>query len=368
MALADTRFSDRRRKLAAELAGQRIDAVLVTHLTHVRYLSGFSGSNGALLLRKDLSALMATDGRYTTQIAQEVPDLEAVEGRAVGKVLLQQFDDAQSPVRVGFEADYMSVSELEDLKDSAPDGVTLVPFSGIIEDIRLTKDPVELEKLEEIAAIANQALEDLLAAGELRAGRTEREVAADLEFRMRILGSERVSFDTIVASGPNSAMPHHGADDRVIEDGDLVTIDFGAHLRGFNSDCTRTYVVGTANDFAKEIYDVVLRAQQAGVEAAVAGTSLSDVDAACRTIIADAGYGDYFVHSTGHGVGLDVHEAPFAATTGKGELAPGMTLTIEPGVYVPGKGGVRIEDTLIITDGAPKIITAASKDFTELSA
>ena len=331
MALADTRFSDRRRKLAAELAGQRIDAVLVTHLTHVRYLSGFSGSNGGLLLRKDLTAQVATDGRYTTQIAREVPDLEAIQGRAVGKVLLQQFADVEGPVRVGFEADYLSVSELKDLEESAPESVTLVPIAGVIEKIRLVKDSLELEKLEEIAALANQALEDLLAAGELRAGRTERQVAADLEYRMRMLGSERVSFDTIVASGPNSAMPHHGADDRVIEDGDLVTIDFGAHLRGFNSDCTRTYVVGAANDFAKEIYDVVLRAQKAGVAASVPGAKLADVDAACRDIISAAGYGDYFVHSTGHGVGLDVHEAPFAAQTGKGELAAGMTLTIEPG-------------------------------------
>jgi len=368
MALADTRFSDRRRKLTAELAGQRIDAVLVTHLTHVRYLSGFSGSNGGLLLRKDLTAQVATDGRYTTQIAREVPDLEAIQGRAVGKVLLQQFADVEGPVRVGFEADYLSVSELKDLEESAPESVTLVPVTGVIENIRLVKDQLELERLKEIAALANQALEGLLAAGELRAGRTERQVAADLEYRMRMLGSERVSFDTIVASGPNSAMPHHGADDRIIEDGDLVTIDFGAHLRGFNSDCTRTYVVGTANDFAKEIYDVVLRAQKAGVVASVPGAKLADVDAACRDVISAVGYGDYFVHSTGHGVGLDVHEAPFAAQTGKGELAAGMTLTIEPGIYVPGKGGVRIEDTLIITDGAPKIITAATKEFTELPA
>lgn len=368
MALADTRFSDRRRKLAAELAGQRIDAVLVTHLTHVRYLSGFSGSNGGLLLRKDLTAQVATDGRYTTQIAREVPDLEAIQGRAVGKVLLQQFADVEGPVRVGYEADYLTVSELKDLEESAPESVTLVPVTGVIENIRLVKDQLELEKLKEIAALANQALEDLLAAGELRAGRTERQVAADLEYRMRMLGSERVSFDTIVASGPNSAMPHHGADDRIIEDGDLVTIDFGAHLRGFNSDCTRTYVVGLANDFAKEIYDVVLRAQKAGVAASVPGAKLADVDAACRDVISAAGYGEYFVHSTGHGVGLDVHEAPFAAQTRKGALAAGMTLTIEPGIYVPGKGGVRIEDTLIITDGAPKIITAATKEFTELPA
>ena len=194
-------------------------------------------------------------------------------------------------------------------------------------------------------------------------GRTERQIAADLEYRMRKLGSERVSFDTIVASGPNSAKPHHGADDRVLVSGDLVTIDFGAHLRGFNSDCTRTFAVGEPNELSREIYDIVLRAQEAGVKAAVPGAKLVDVDAACRDIITEAGYGEYFVHSTGHGIGLDVHEGPAAAQTGKGELAEGMTLTIEPGIYVPGKGGVRIEDTLIITSGAPKIITAFPKDL-----
>ncbi|MDK8813240.1 X-Pro dipeptidase [Corynebacterium sp. HMSC06C06] len=360
MALADTRFSNRRRKLAAELAGQRIDAVLVTHLTHVRYLSGFSGSNGGLFLRKDLSAIMATDGRYTTQIAEEVPDLEAILGRAVGPELLKR---VEGPLRVAFEADYVSVSQLEALKKAAPEDVVLVPISGVIEKIRLVKDPVELERLEQIAALANEALEGLVAAGEIAVGRTERQIAADLEYRMRQLGSERVSFDTIVASGPNSAKPHHGADDRALESGDLVTIDFGAHLRGFNSDCTRTFAVGEPNEFSREIYDVVLRAQLAGVKAAVPGAKLFDVDAACRDIIEEAGYGEYFVHSTGHGIGLDVHEGPSAAKTGTGELAEGMTLTIEPGIYVPGKGGVRIEDTLIITGGAPKIITAFPKEL-----
>ena len=360
MTLADTRFSDRRRKLAAEVAGMRIDAVLVTHLVHVRYLSGFSGSNGGLLLRKDLSALMATDGRYTTQIAEEVPDLEAVLGRPVGPALLRRLE---GPLRVAFEADYVSVSEFKALEEAAPEGVELVPMSGVIEDIRLVKDPQELERLEHIAALANEALEGLVAAGEVAVGRTERQIAADLEYRMRKLGSERVSFDTIVASGPNSAKPHHGADDRVLVSGDLVTIDFGAHLRGFNSDCTRTFAVGEPNEFSREIYDIVLRAQEAGVKAAVPGAKLVDVDAACRDIITEAGYGEYFVHSTGHGIGLDVHEGPAAAQTGKGELAEGMTLTIEPGIYVPGKCGVRIEDTLIITSGAPKIITAFPKDL-----
>ncbi|MCG7277029.1 M24 family metallopeptidase [Corynebacterium singulare] len=360
MALADTRFGNRRRKLASTLSGQRIDAVVITHLTHVRYLTGFSGSNGGLLLRKDLSALMATDGRYTTQIAEEVPDIEAVLGRDVGPHLLSQLS---GELRVGYEADYVSVSQLKRLEKAAPEGVTLVPVSGVIEDIRLVKDRVELEKLEELAALANQALTELVENGEIAAGRTERQVAADLEYRMRMLGSERVSFDTIVASGENSAKPHHGADDRELRNGDLVTIDFGAHLRGFNSDCTRTFAIGEATEFAKEIYDIVLRAQEAGVKASVPGTALVDVDAACRDIITEAGYGEYFVHSTGHGIGLDVHEGPSAAKTGKGELAEGMTLTIEPGIYVPGKGGVRIEDSLIITSGAPKIITAYPKDL-----
>lgn len=360
MALADTRFSNRRRRLASTLAGQRIDGVVITHLTHVRYLTGFSGSNGGLLLRKDLSALMATDGRYTTQIADEVPDIEAVLGRDVGPHLLSQLD---GEMRVGYEADYVTVSQLKRMEEAAPEGVTLVPVSGVIEDIRLIKDHIELQKLEEIAALANQALTELIEAGEVAAGRTERQVAADLEYRMRMLGSERVSFDTIVASGENSAKPHHGADDRELRNGDLVTIDFGAHLRGFNSDCTRTFVIGEVTEFAQEIYDIVLRAQEAGVKASVPGASLVDVDAACREIISEAGYGEYFVHSTGHGIGLDVHEGPSAAKTGTGELAEGMTLTIEPGIYVPGKGGVRIEDSLIITSGAPKIITAYPKDL-----
>lgn len=360
MGLADTRFSNRRRALAATLAAQRIDAILVTDLTHMRYLTGFSGSNGALLLRKDLSAVVTTDGRYVTQIAEEVPDIKAVIQRNVGANLLESLE---GPQRVGFESSFVSVEQFKKLEEACPEDVTLVPVSGVIEKQRETKDSFELEQLEKVALLANNALEDMLEAGELAIGRTERQVAADLEYRMRKAGSERVSFDTIVASGPNSAMPHHGADDRVIESGDLVTIDFGAHLRGFNSDMTRTFVMGKLTDFAKEIYNVVLKSQLAGVAAATPGTALVDVDRACREVIEEAGYGEYFVHSTGHGIGLHVHEGPSAASTGKGHLEENMTLTIEPGIYIPGKGGVRIEDTLIITSGAPKIITPSSKEL-----
>ena len=216
MALADTRFEDRRRKLSTKLAERRIDDMLVTHLTHVRYLSGFSGSNGAMLVSKDRTAAIATDGRYTTQIAEEVPDIQAAIERNVAVAMLSKAADGH---RVGFEVDYVSVSLLEKLREACPDGVTLVPVSGVIEDIRLTKDNVELTRLTEAAELSVRALDELLGAGELRAGRTEREVAADLEYRMRVLGAERVSFDTIVASGPNSAKPHHGAGDRVIAEG-----------------------------------------------------------------------------------------------------------------------------------------------------
>ena len=360
MGMADTRFETRRRKLASELAGQRVDDMLVTNLVHVRYLSGFSGSNGALLVSKDRSAAIATDGRYLSQVAREVPDIEATIIRDVAPALLGTVAEGH---RVGYEADYVSVNQLKALEKACPEGVTLVPVGGVIEEIRLVKDEVELSKLTEVAEIGVRALDSLVKAGELRAGRTEREVAADLEYRMRQLGSERVSFDTIVASGPNSALPHYGAGERTIAEGDLVTIDFGAHREGFNSDMTRTFAIGEPDDFSREIYQIVLGAQLAGVAAAVPGADLVDVDKACRDVIEAAGYGEYFVHSTGHGIGLEVHEAPSAARTGTGTLAENMTLTIEPGIYVPGRGGVRIEDTLIITAGAPRVITEWPKEL-----
>lgn len=363
MTLADTRFAQRRRTLAASLAGQRIDKILVTNLIHVRYLSGFSGSNAALLVSKDLSAGIATDGRYTTQIAEEVPDIEALIARPSAEALLGK---VVGPTRVGFEAEHTSVAELDALRKAAGEDVELVPVVGAIEELRLRKDPLELDGLRAVAELATGAFAALLDEGELAVGRTEREVAADLEYRMRRAGAERTSFDTIVASGPNSAKPHHGAGDRVLSRGDLVTVDFGAYLDGFNSDMTRTVVLGEPDEFSREIYEVVRRAQEAGVAAARPGTTLVDVDKACRDIIEASGYGEYFVHSTGHGVGLEVHEAPAASQSGEGFLEEGMTLTIEPGVYVPGRGGVRIEDTLIITAGSPEIITDHPKRLLKL--
>ncbi|MEX3503919.1 M24 family metallopeptidase [Corynebacterium sp. LK2510] len=363
MTAADARYDTRRRALAEELVTRDVDDLLVTNLTHVRYLSGFSGSNGALIVSRDGSAAIATDGRYVSQIAREVPDIEATIIRNVAPALLERVAKGR---RVGFEADYVSVNMHRNLEAACPDGVTLVPLTGVVEPLREIKDDGELSELEQVAEIAVDALHGLIDAGELRTGRTERAVAADLEYRMRTLGAERVSFDTIVASGPNSALPHYAAGDRVLEPGDLVTIDFGAHRDGFNSDMTRTFAMGQLAPELREIYDVVHAAQLAGVEAATVGTDTARVDKACRDIIEQAGYGEYFVHSTGHGIGLEVHERPYAAATSTGVLRENMTLTIEPGIYLPGKGGVRIEDTLIVTSGAPRIITPWKKDLVEL--
>ena len=358
---ADTRFSNRRRNLASTLAAQRLDGLVVTHLTHVLFLSGFTGDNAAMLVNKDQSVNLATDSRFTTQIAEEVPDIEAIIARNCAEELLSRLT---GPKRIGYEATYVTMAELDKLQAAVGDDITLVPVTGLIEDIRLIKDPASLEYLEQVAAISVTAWNELVEAEEIAVGMTEREVAAALEYRMRVLGSDRVSFDTIVASGANSAKPHHTASDKVIDDGDIVTVDFGAFARGFNSDMTRTVIAGHTTKFSREIYDIVLRAQQAGIEAAIPGTPVREVDKVCRDIITEAGYGDYFIHSTGHGVGLDVHEAPYASTRGEGELAPGMTLTVEPGIYIPGKGGVRIEDTVIIRSGKPHIITDARKELT----
>ncbi|AIG64065.1 X-Pro dipeptidase [Corynebacterium atypicum] len=363
MASTENRFALRRRRLAEALAAEGLDAFLVTSPLSVRYLTGFTGSNGALVVFTDRDPVVCTDGRYTTQIAEEVPDITAEIERRSGVHLASRTEE---PATVGIDAARTSMVEYSQLEEAAAAGVTFRPATGVVEQLRLVKDDEELAALRTVAEVANVAFAEMIDAGELRAGRSEREVAADLEYRMRRGGADTTSFDTIVASGPNSAKPHHGADDRVIAQGDLVTIDFGAYLGGYNSDMTRTLAVGEPDDFSREIYQVVLEAQRAGIAAARVGATGAEVDQASRDVIEAAGYGEYFVHSTGHGVGLEVHEAPAAARGSADVLQAGMTVTVEPGIYVPGKGGVRIEDTLIITVDGPETITRFPTELTVL--
>ena len=336
--------------------------MLVTDLINVRYLSGFTGSNGALLVfADDREPVLATDGRYRTQAAQQAPGLEVVIERACGRYLAGRAAD-DGVRRLGFESHVVTVDgldaltkELDDRTTDSSNGTTeLVRASGTVEALREVKDAGELALLRLACEAADAALSDLLDRGGLRPGRTEREVARELEALMLDHGADAVSFETIVAAGPNSAIPHHRPTDAVLATGDFVKIDFGALVAGYHSDMTRTFVLGKAADWQLEIYQLVADAQRAGREALRPGVGLRDVDAAARQLIADAGYAEQFGHGLGHGVGLEIHEAPGIGATSAGTLLAGSVVTVEPGVYLPGRGGVRIEDTLVVPDGAPE--------------
>ena len=361
--------AERRAALAEDLRQAELDALLVTELTNIRYLAGFTGSNAALLLHADGDGqtLFCTDGRYTTQAGVEVPDLEHVLDRASAVALAGRA--ASEPARyaqVGFESRHVSVDEHDKLAETAA-GVALRRAPGLVEKLRMVKDTGEIEALRMACAVADRALAELVSHGDLRAGRSEREVARDLENRMLENGSDGVSFETIVAAGVNSAVPHHRPSQAALAEGDLVKLDFGATVDGYHSDMTRMFVLGKPADWQRELYDLVYRAQLSGCAAAVPGAEVSKVDAAARTVIEQGGHGEEFSHGLGHGVGLRVHEAPQLSKTGVGTLAAGMAVTVEPGVYLAGRGGVRIEDTMIVRDGAAEILSLSTKELVVVS-
>ncbi|MEP7055034.1 MAG: aminopeptidase P family protein [Actinomycetota bacterium] len=349
--------ADRRARLIAAVAEQDLGALLVTNLLNVRYLCGFTGSNAALLVTPG-GAVLATDGRYITQSAQEAPDVERIIERAVMSVLLSKAGTL-GLARVGFEAHEMTVEQHTALAAKSPP--ELVASSRLVERLRAVKDETEIELLHEACAIGDRAFETLLPA--ITAGRSERQLAIALEDLMRSEGSDGPSFETIVATGPNSAIPHHSPTDREVARGDLVKFDFGALYRGYHADMTRTVVVGVAADWQREIYDVVRRSQQAGVDALAVDALTGDIDTASRSVIDDAGYGDHFTHALGHGVGLEIHEAPTLGSGGSDRLADRMPVTVEPGIYLEGRGGVRIEDTLVVRAGGTELLTKTTKDL-----
>ncbi len=327
--------------------------MLVSDLNNVRYLSGFTGSNAALLVfAREQPTVLATDGRYRTQAARQAPDLEVAIERACGRHLTGRAA-GDGVRRLGFEGHVLTVDAYDVLARSLADHqhVELVRASGAVEALREVKDAGEIALLRLACEAADAALADLVDRGGLRPGRTEKQVGRELESLMLDHGADGVSFETIVATGTNSAIPHHRPTDAVLAAGDFVKIDFGALVAGYHSDMTRTFVLGAAADWQLEIYDLVAAAQRAGREALVAGVALAEVDAASRRIIDDAGYGDTFNHGLGHGVGLQIHEAPGINATSAGTLLAGSAVTVEPGVYLPDRGGVRIEDTLVVGGG-----------------
>jgi Xaa-Pro dipeptidase len=346
-----------------------LDALLVVDLLNVRYLTGFTGSNAALMVRAagepgdEPGTVLCTDGRYITQSERQVPDLERHIDRGSDIALLAKAAAGATDYRrTGFESQHVTVDQFDTLVEAARD-IELVRAPGLVERLRLIKDETEIEALRMACAAADQALAELLTHGGLRPGRTEREVARELENRMLDNGASAISFETIVAAGANSAIPHHRPTDAELKTGDFVKLDFGALIDGYHSDMTRTFVLGSTADWQRELYALVATAQAAGRAALAPDREVTEVDAAARDVIIAAGYDEQFSHGLGHGVGLAIHEAPALGKTGTGRLAAGMAVTVEPGVYLAGRGGVRIEDTLVVRDGAPELLTLTTKDL-----
>lgn len=360
----DGRHALRREAVRERLRVDDLDALLITDLQNIRYLTGFTGSNAALLVTAtgDDDTTFCTDGRYLVQAATEVPDLRTVSERASDVGLVR----GAAPGRLGFEAHAVTVAAHHTFVENAPRGVHLEPTAQLVERLRAVKDPDEVAAISAACQIADAALAAFLADGGLRPGRTERDAALDLDQRMRVLGADDVAFPTILATGANSAIPHHHPDDVELRRGDLVKIDFGAVVDGYHSDMTRTFVFGEPAAWQREIYELVADAQAAGRAAVRAGAACREVDAAARDLIAGAGHGEHFGHGLGHGVGLVIHEPPWLAATGAGIIESGMTVTVEPGVYLPGRGGVRIEDSGVVEPDGYRPLTLTTRDLTVL--
>jgi Xaa-Pro aminopeptidase len=359
--------AERRDRLRALAVQQGLDAVLVTNLLNVRYLTGFTGSNGVLLLRAEGGDLLGTDARYTTQAGIQAPDVELLIDRGTVAAVAREAVRSRAS-RLGFESHEVTVDGYAGLEkvlaeEASGPAPELVSIRRAVEDLRAIKDDGEIEALRRACAVADQALAELAAEGALRPGRTELQVGRELDARMLALGADEVSFETIVAAGANSAIPHHRPDSTELRDGDFLKLDFGATVDGYHSDMTRTVVLGEPADWQREIYELVAAAQAAGRAALAVGADVVAVDKAARDVIVEAGHGEHFSHGLGHGVGLEIHEAPGIGPLGAGTLAAGMAVTVEPGVYLPGHGGVRIEDTLVVTDDVPELLTLTSKEL-----
>jgi Xaa-Pro aminopeptidase len=354
VAEATTRRAERLAELVAE---RELDQLFVSDLTNIRYLTGFTGTNGACLVGGE-TRIFFTDFRYTERAEQEVG--EGWERPQAERELVPQIA-ARMSGKVGFEDSKLSVRQLARLEAAVGDDVDLVPAGDLVEQLRAAKEPEEIERMAAASELADSVF--LWAIEQGLAGRTEREVARAVEARIRELGAEP-SFPPIIAAGENGAIPHAEPGDREIGTGELVVFDMGAELDGYCSDGTRTYATGDPGDEAREVYDLVLTAQLAALGAIRAGAAGKEVDAVAREIISEAGHGDHFGHGLGHGVGLELHEAPRLATTSEDELREGNAVTVEPGIYLPGRFGVRIEDLVVLTADGYRNLSSTPKELT----
>ncbi|VBB06015.1 aminopeptidase p and proline dipeptidase signature [Lucifera butyrica] len=355
-------MNNRIKKVRQILSDKNLDALIVSKPENRHYLSGFTGSAGMLVLNPDRNQLI-TDFRYLEQAASQAADYEIVRlennpYETIKTILSRE----ERPLQVGFESDYVTWEAYNKLLSYLP-FCQLVPLS--LDRLRMIKDSRELMLIQKAVDIADQAFTHIL--GLIKPGISEYEIAAALEYQMRKLGSEKTAFDTIVASGERGALPHGMATGKTIQSGEMVTMDFGAVFQGYHSDITRTVAVGKANDRQRKIYDIVLTAQQAGIAAVQTGKTGKEVDAVARNVIQAAGYGEYFGHGLGHSLGLYIHEEPRLSPSNTDTcLQENMLVTVEPGIYLPGWGGVRIEDVVVVTADGAKVLTASSKQFIEI--
>jgi Xaa-Pro aminopeptidase len=347
-------------RLVELLAERELDSLLVTNLVNVRYLAGFTGTNGACVVTPD-KRLFFTDFRYVEQAKEQAPDFELI--RAGPRML----EDAAKLLRgrAGFDDNDLSVAAHGKVAESAPEGVELVPAGGLVERLRAVKDETEVAAMAAAAELATAAYHSLRERG--LAGRTEREVAVGLARFMEDEGAEATSFPPIVAAGAHEALPHAVPRDVEIPRDTLVVIDIGAVVGGYCSDCTRTLATGSLSDDVLEVYELVRQAQLDSLAATIAGAEQKAVDAVAREQIDAAGHEEHFGHGLGHGVGLEVHEAPRLGKSAEGRLETGNAVTVEPGVYVPGEFGVRIEDLVIVTNGEPRVLTGFPKGLVTIA-
>lgn len=345
-------------KLRSGFSANGIDGMLITSPYNRRYMTNFTGSAGVVLISAE-KAQFITDFRYVEQASKQCQGFEIVKhaGTIPEEVAIQA--KKLGIQKLGFEEDHLTFSTYKAYENEVE--AELVPVSGLIEKLRLIKTDAEIKILKVAADIADAAYKHIL--DFIRPGKTELEVSNELEFFMRKAGATSSSFDIIVASGHRSALPHGVASDKVIETGDFVTLDYGAYYNGYVSDITRTVAVGEPNDKLKEIYDIVLEAQIRGMAGIKPGMTGKEADALTRDYISEKGYGDYFGHSTGHGIGLEVHEGPALSFRSDTVLEPGMIVTVEPGIYIPGLGGVRIEDDTVITNDHNEALTHSTKEL-----
>ncbi|MGO1059095.1 M24 family metallopeptidase [Planococcus sp. FY231025] len=345
-------------KLRNEMQQQQIEALLITSQYNLRYITEFTGTAGLALVTPE-KAFFITDFRYTEQAGAQVKEFEVVQAKTNLLEEVAEIVQSLGLETVSFEQDYMTYALFSQYKEKMD--AEMKPVSGLIEKIRMFKTPEEVEVLKAAAKIADAAYEHICTF--IRPGQTELEISNELEFFMRSQGATSSSFDIIVASGTRSALPHGVATDKRIEAGDMITLDFGALYNGYISDITRTLAVGEPSEKLKEIYQVVLDAQVLALENIKPGMTGIEADAIARDYIKSKGYGDAFGHSTGHGIGLEVHEAPGLSSKSQTVLEPGMAVTVEPGIYLPGIGGVRIEDDIMITESGNERLTHSTKEL-----